>query len=254
TPANASEPMLLVDSNSWSDWFEWRFSANALRKNQINPDILLACTEHLSKPLTACYALQKHPQATSWGSTLTIHVVGADEYELCGSGRGWEEVLHFLAPSGPEALTVCFIGPNLASIVNDDVSLQNPIQLCKECEQKNRSLQFEFVASEYEVADLPAPALVVAFNCGFHHETESWTPAIKKMISSDTVVCFTSFDEVEAHQDVDVFVTTAGSTQLSFTAVAQVNPCRSLVPFLDLRGGDMFQCRNSHLSICSVKK
>lgn len=89
---------------------------------------ILASLEHLGR-LSRFSAL--HPSGK--GRTLTVHVVGSTTYfDMIVSGRGYEEILHFLP--GVTDLRIIFIGPE-----EKDSRAWMDIECCPACVAHGKS-------------------------------------------------------------------------------------------------------------------
>ncbi|KAJ3127525.1 hypothetical protein HK100_009708, partial [Physocladia obscura] len=218
-------------ANGWSSWFKYRFTNQ--ERDTIASETILASTEHLSKPLTVCWAWSLCFSTRQSRSICVIHVIGAEEYETF-TGYGWIDILHAL---NAKTVEIWFIGPKLT--VPDS---------CRTETRGEKSITFIFKAGLYQTLVHNPPDFVIAFNCGFHVDIVSWKPALEKIKALKVPLCFTSFDANEARQDARVFESLGINKTLLRTnefgkrrrrlrvgqweAVfsAGVNPFRSLVP------------------------
>jgi len=85
---------------TWSDYFSWRFGPEYQRDHP--PEFWSASTRLLSQPVSCLYALYQHDASRFLQMTnLTIHVAGADSYELPATCV-WEEIIHCLPRVGKD--------------------------------------------------------------------------------------------------------------------------------------------------------
>jgi hypothetical protein len=201
-PMDALKEALPCFYKSWDEYFPARFAERYLC---LPPPYFHASSHLLSQPLTCLHAMD----LLDWKSfnrkisTLRIHVVGAEGYELPPTCV-WEEILHCLP--GVQELTVEFIGPEARK------KKESPTQsmgCCPDCESKGRKRNFGVFSYTYHdfLAKYPTkmPDLIVAFNTGMHEvDTGSWKQSLRTMLGMGVPCYFTSFQETEAADGLEV--------------------------------------------------
>lgn len=125
----------------------------------VNSDIQTAHTsEYLTRPLTLLHALEKLEYLP--GSTMTIHVIGANLIELDGV-EIWETLLHWI-PS-LTTLKIILVGPDLDNEKSE-------CSICDCCMEKGMKLNLETYGLLYkEYVDIDTfvkPDIIAGFNVG----------------------------------------------------------------------------------------
>ncbi|XP_058789480.1 uncharacterized protein LOC131663227 [Phymastichus coffea] len=158
-------------------------------------------SEYLTRPLTLLYALERleHPI----GSTLTIHVIGANMIEVDGI-EIWEILLHWIPTL--TVLNIVLIGPEL-----DSNSEKLECDICDCCNEKNMKLYLEMngvLYKEYVVSEcFVKPDIIVGYNLGIHEcenidsPNDSWSESIRSLPEQKCPFVLTSYTAEEAQKE-----------------------------------------------------
>lgn len=217
---------------SWAEYWKWRVPAQLVYQLAHVPEFFPAATHPLSQALTTLLGLQHfglHQTAGGEGpSSLTVHVVGAGEFEWPPSPV-WELLAHHI-PS-VRRLTVEFVG----QAINSEEMPAIEMECCPECSGVGCKRLYGAMPTTYHAfrasSRYTKPDLVVAFNSGVHEaEVEQWRPTLEGLIQEGIPCLFTSYNELEATKDQAALEELGGHVTLA----TQPNPFRSEIPRIEV--------------------
>ncbi|KAJ8675828.1 hypothetical protein QAD02_011614 [Eretmocerus hayati] len=168
----------------------------------VSTDIQAAHTsEYLTRPLSLIWALERLEYGS--GSTMTIHVIGANAIELDGV-EVWEILLHWLPTL--TSLHIIMIGPELDS---DDKKKE--CRVCECCADKKNKLYLEKVNTLYREYTsskrYKKPNIIVGYNLGLHEcenidsPDDLWAQSIRILPEQECPFVFTSYTLEEAQKE-----------------------------------------------------
>jgi len=217
-PRLALADVLEVFPKDWDAYFRTRFVGRYPEwLDRLPPQWYPATTRLLSQPVTCLYAMYQYGiHHFSEKQELTLHIVGAEVYELPATGV-WEEILHCLPRL--QQLTIQFIGPHASKASRQrtrDSGPQPVDQYCPDCTQKGRKWSmgiFGYTYHGYVETYLQTtphdhhskPDLIVAFNTGMSEEhTDSWKTSLEVILDMNVPAYFTAYCEEEAVLDYEL--------------------------------------------------
>jgi mitochondrial splicing suppressor protein 51 len=197
---------------NWDSYFRTRFvGLYPQLLPQLPPEFFPATTKLLCQPVTCLAAMYKFGLSHfSTTKNLTIHVVGADSYEVPATCV-WEEITHCLP--NVKSLTVQFVGPDACKCIipaTRDFPTEPVLSCCPECTKQGRNRltgMFGYTYHEYLEKYLATskhskPDFIVAFNTGmFENDTESWKTSLEVILDMNVPSYFTSYCKQEAVED-----------------------------------------------------
>jgi len=194
-------------------------------------------TNQLSGPLTLLDIGHRFLPDFGIKSSLTVHIVGADFYDILGIIK-WEYLAHRMPAL--KNLSIIFVGPALDQ-ENDG---SESVGQCEECTAIGREIKHvmkSMTYKEFRTENFHSkPDLVLIQNCGFHeYENDSvgwkngWEAGIASLSTLDsTPVIFTSYTKGEAQADLKRFLD-ASDADLEILLNCAENPMRSYRPIRD---------------------
>ncbi|MPC63497.1 hypothetical protein E2C01_057596 [Portunus trituberculatus] len=200
--------------------------------SRLRPVGVAGVSESLTFPLTALYVLQEVWEGLATATTLTLHVVGAEDGREPRVASPWEYLLHRLPAL--ERLHVLLVGPGMGGLQGGKKA-----KLCQQCRSKGRRLVVECRRAFYHhlppaTAAPSPPTLRLAFNCGFHEwegdEGDTWPDSLPLLVGDTALLAFTSFNQAEAQQDLATLRRAASGVRV---ALSRPNPYRSTRPLRD---------------------
>ncbi|KAJ3089036.1 hypothetical protein HK102_007355 [Quaeritorhiza haematococci] len=232
---------------SWEEYFAWRKFPKFIK------EMTLVVTTTLSQILTITAAVH-HFYPTTWNTLtdLTVHLVGADQFEF-SVGPVHEELLHFF-PS-LRKIEMIFVGPDIETLIGADARGKlNDLGACPKCEPLGRQRHWIFYGMEYhEYMALPEAkkaTIAVAFNSGIHEDAEdTWTPTLQYLVENKIPTVFTCYTHDEAVDDREVLERLGANIE-----EWGMNTWRSLVPVPDQSYKDQFYHHNFFKMYCNGKK
>ncbi|XP_076235340.1 uncharacterized protein LOC143179836 [Calliopsis andreniformis] len=155
-------------------------------------------TEHLTRPLTFLYAIQKL-RYLSRDENIVIHIIAANMVEINGIEL-WEILLHWL-PNITVA-TIVLIGPELLS---GSISLQ----LCENCRSSNKQFLIQMhgtVYHNYVHSNLHIkPNFIIGYNAGIHEyedsKNDTWLQSLHLINKQNCPLILTSYTQSEAEKE-----------------------------------------------------
>jgi splicing suppressor protein 51 len=183
--------------------------ANIISSNDTYNDVAEALlTENLSFPLTilhslhVLYDLGKNydsfindlPTLPHLGKTLTIHLLGAQEYTELMMSAKYKEITSCLP--GVKTVELVLIGPDIRNMSHNNMLGNNLGVTCVSGLYHN--------AVEKLSNDLQSPKLAIAFNCGVADTPDTWAPTIEYLTQKHIPSSFTSYTEEEGRADAAV--------------------------------------------------
>lgn len=241
-------------------YFEWRMKEQELRDVRdwsVETDTLapsgisffeVCTTASLSPSLTLAQGLVIFGLHSR--KRLVVHVIGAANYEALTLPRGWEEVLHVLAPHGLLELDLVLIGPDFPTIsLGNDWSVPLP---CLDCKTAGRRVRFRTYTGVYEdflkrgPCGGALPDLAVSFNSGLHEPTLKplWRGASDVLLKQSVPWLLTSYTASEGADD-DAALRQLGAY---VTVSARKNPWSGSEPFRDFNAPDAFYYDNFYFT------
>ncbi|XP_043460912.1 uncharacterized protein LOC122497706 isoform X1 [Leptopilina heterotoma] len=194
-------------------------------------EVQMYMSEHLTRPLTVLYALQKIRYSNE--ETMIIHVIGANNYEEV-SQSSWEVLFHWL----PDLVTlrIILIGPE-CSKVNYETSLP----LCKSCTKNSRKLFLEsypLLYKDYWKSEkFTKPNIVVSFNASLK-VYNTWIESLKLLTKVDCPFILTTYSVPEIDTDHEIMLEVFGHpARYTFRLK---NPFASLRPYRDVVNTNVF--------------
>ncbi|KAL1458760.1 hypothetical protein WDU94_008877 [Cyamophila willieti] len=177
---------------------------------------------------------------------LTVHVVGASEYECSPySVYLWENIFHRL--TFIDTLAIKFVGFDVSSDQFD-------LRLCENCVRNGKTLSIECHQMSYN-SYIDAQRgkdnsihfdLIVAFNAGFHEyenhiNYNTWTSTLHYFLKIPKLpVAFTGYTKDEIHRDTEIIKSmalTKDNVQIDFIIEEEVNAEASEKPRIDPEDG-----------------
>lgn len=215
---------------SLQDWYDYHMQASHLYilKHQMNRDLrdvenpinpwnylegltgyARSETNFLSVQLTLLAALEATIPDLGTRESLTIHFIGAAQYEKTTT-KGMEELLHLLPAL--TALTITYIGPNTSDSFKRHPEICLALNCCADCESNGRIIVLQPRNVHYHKylqnndKYFRAPDLVVVLNSSFAvNDKEEWFPTIEYLAKRAThPTIFTSKRQFEVEAEVEV--------------------------------------------------
>ena len=223
-------------------------------------------TNHLSGPLTLLD--MGHQLLSDFGTktSLTIHIVGANVYEIIGIIK-WEYLAHRLPAL--KTLQLVFVGPELEQEDDSDEGGETVGQ-CDECAAAGRTVTVRTSALPYQVyrhrqhgaEHGGSPDLVLVQNCGFHeHEVgsreweEGWAGGLPALLHpGGAPVIFTSYTRGEAEADLARLLEHCGH-EVEVVVSCRENVMRSHRPIRDweMDGDNDLFYSNQFINVVKLK-
>lgn len=206
---------------------------NDFKRNEIQNYM----SEHLTRPLTVIYALEKirHPNE----QIMTIHVIGANNYEEV-SQSSWEVLFHWLP--NLISLKIVLIGPECSNV-------NNQIQLCKICVGNSRKLFVEshgLLYNDYWMTDsFTKPNVIVAFNASLKMYN-TWIESLQLLAKVNCPFILTTYSKIEIDSDHEIMLQIFG--HVARYTFRGKNPFASLRPYRDVVNTNVF-FRNTGIMI-----
>lgn len=192
-------------------------------------EIQMYMSEHLTRPLSLLYALEKLRH--SIGQNMTIHVIGSNNYEEV-SCASWEVLLHWL----PHliSLKIILIGPE-CSKSNQQISV------CKFCSARSSRLYIEshelLYKDYWESEFFIKPDIIVAFNASLAMYT-TWIDSLRMLTKVNCPFILTTCCESEIDFDHEIMLQIFGhAARYTFR---HLNPFASLRPYRDVVNTNVF--------------
>lgn len=179
--------------------------------------------------------------------SLTLHVVGASEYECSPySIYLWENIFHRI--SFINNITISFVG-------FDVTSDQFQMRLCQNCFENHKTITIECHQMSYDsYIELHHKKdkskvwsdLIIAYNAGFHEfenqpDTNTWTKTLEYILSTKKLpIAFTAYTKDEIHKDTQIIKNIAQakeSIDVQFMIESEVNAEASEKPRIDPEDG-----------------
>lgn len=241
-------------------YFEWRMKEKELRDVRdwsVDTDTLapsgisffeVCSTASLSPSLTLAHGLVKFGLHSR--KRAVVHVIGAANYEALTLPRGWEEVLHVLAPHGLLELDISFIGPDFPGILQrKNWCIPLP---CPDCKTAGRRVRFRAYTGVYEnfLKQGPCgetlPDLAVSFNSGLHEPglKQLWLGAADVLLKQSVPWLLTSYTASEGADDDEALRQLGAHVTVS----ARKNPWNGSEPFQDLNDPNAFYYDNFYFT------
>lgn len=129
------------------------------------------------------------------------------DYEVIVGGMAYEEVLHYLP--GIKSIKIIMIGPAMNNKNQTETTQTLEMDVCPSCLRDGRKREHiihPFTYENYRAFNPSAPHLAVAFNCSFHDTDfhDAWAPALQLLMNEETPSIFTSYNQQEAEDDVQI--------------------------------------------------
>ncbi|VDB87240.1 unnamed protein product [Peniophora sp. CBMAI 1063] len=172
----------------------------AHNKNAQNAVVLLVKQAHVI-PLTIATALEHAYPDMPKRTSICLHLVGADTFELTNMAM-FENVLHYFPRL--RTLKVCFIGPGSAV----DTQYNSKNNACAACQRAGRVREMALHRSDYH--DCPwskpgnsyAPDLIVGFNTGMSEVAVfAWEKTLDLILKLGVPALFTAYSKGEVDQE-----------------------------------------------------
>lgn len=245
-PREPLPEVLSAFPRNWDDYYETRCTHAWPLRSLLPRPYFDVGTQELSQPVNCLHAMYVHGiDNFSSLSTLTIHIVGADqayEWSPCPT-HVWEEIMHCLP--GVQKMEIIFVGPGLYTCLKPRRDYVPPLDLecCPDCTAKGRNRFNTTYAKkwhEYRADEerYTKPDLIVAFNAGISmEETDGWVESVKMMLEDDIPCLFTMYEETEAKGDYDLFKELGANI---LTERGAMNPFAVDIPAVDPNAPDTF--------------
>lgn len=189
-------------------------------------------TRATSIPLTILAALEKIFPNITERTSLKIHLIGVDPWEL-ERMMVFEEILHLLPTLKHLHLTL--VGLDIPKeAVSEDVLI---LKCCPPCTSMNRQRSISLFRSPYHdfitTKYYELPELAIAFQSGFSQEArESWMPTIRHLATAQHHTLFTTYNKEEMREECAIFRTLGAE----FVQEGEVNKWKSVCPILEPMG------------------
>lgn len=178
-------------------------------------------------------------------SLLTLHVVGASEYECSPfSVYLWENIFHQL--NFVQSIVIIFVGFH---VTNDEYELK----LCSKCVESGRKLNIECYQKSYDSyidtsrSNIHLPTdLIIAYNSGFHEfenhtDSNTWMSTLYYFLNTKHLpIAFTAYTKEEIQRDTHIIKKLAESRHdigLHFNMECEINEEASERPRIDPEDG-----------------
>ena len=244
TPRNTYLP--LSAAGSWYEYYT-RISDKDLTGFRVTSDLrpgsngpldlsavgfLRASTRSMSIPLTIIAALEKLFPDLSTRSSIKLHLIGANEWEI-ERLMVFEEILHLLPALKKLHLTLVGLEIPRES-VSEDILL---LDCCPSCSSRDRTRSvFPFRGSYHDflgTKHYDRPDLAVAFHTGFSQAaSEHWMPTICHLANAEHPTLFTTYNKEEMREETMIL----SHMKATFVQEGEINKWKSVCPLLEPMG------------------
>jgi len=223
-------------------------------------------TNLLTGPLTVLDIGHKFIPSFSTKNSLTVHVVGANFFEMVAMLK-WEYLAHRLPALN--RLDYAFVGPEWGEEGRKAGKFAT-IPSCPDCEDMGRSIsyrEYTGVYQEFKKSEgTTQPDILIVQNCGFaefpdDEKNESWIHGwafgLGSLLAPGVVLAFTSYSRKEAEEDFERFMKYCGKREEEVEVLAKCveNGMRGRRPVRDhaREDGDVFY-NNQFISVLKIKE
>jgi splicing suppressor protein 51 len=183
-------------------------------------------------PLTILAALERLFPDLSIRTSINLHLIGADSWEL-ERLMVFEEILHLLPSLKKLHLTLIGLAIPEKSVSEDVLMLG----CCLSCSSRDRTRSVFLFRGPYHdfvnTKHYEQPDLAVAFNTGFSQEArEDWIPTISHLSNTQHPTLFTTYNKEEMREETTIF----SRIGAKFVHEGEINQWKTACPILEPMG------------------